>query len=344
MSLAEVIETGDLTRLPSRRDEAWRWSDLRGLIRVLPSASLASDGSLPAGPFASLAAEEVVLINGRGPTEIILAPGAQKTLALRFVAAEGSGAHVSRLEIKVAAGAHLNLLESYEGLGTDYVAEADLAFALAPGASVERIVMAADAESGVSVSIAKVTLSPGSHFGQTILTSGARRQRLETRVVHSGGGAKVRLDGVYELGARRHADITTTIRHEGPGGGADQLTKGVVSGQGRGVFQGAILVLEGADQTDARMGHHAILLTDTAEVDAKPELEIYADDVACAHGNTVGALEPDALFYARQRGLSEAEAKALLTEAFLAAVIDRIDHEGARDLARAWVALRLEAL
>lgn len=344
MSLAEVIETGDLTRLPSRRDEAWRWSDLRGLIRALPAASPVSDAALPQGPFASLGAEEIALINGRGVSDILVSPGETRILALRLVAAAGSGAHVSRLGIKVAAGAHLTLLESYEGLGTDYLAETDLTFDLAPGATVERIVVAADAESGVSVSIATVALSGGSTFSQTILTGGARRQRLETRVTHPGGGAKVRLDGVYELGARRHADITTAISHEGPGGGADQLTKGVVSGQGRGVFQGLILVLEGADQTDARMGHHAILLSDTAEVDAKPELEIYADDVACAHGNTVGALDPDALFYARQRGLSEAEAKALLTEAFLAAVVDRIDHEGARDLARAWVATRLEAL
>jgi Fe-S cluster assembly protein SufD len=344
MSLADVIDTGDLTRLPSRRDEAWRWSDLRGLVRTVPAASPVSDAVLPAGPFAALAAEEVVLLNGRGPAEIVIAPGERRTVALRVVAAPGSGAHVSHIAITAAAGAHLTLLESYEGLGTDYVVETDLTFDLAPDATVERIVVADDAESAVSVSLATATLSPGATFNQTLLTSGARRQRLETRVSHPGGGARVRLDGVYELGGRRHADITTALRHEGPGGETNQLTKGVVSGQGRGVFQGAILVLEGADQTDARMGHHAILLSDTAEVDAKPELEIYADDVACAHGNTVGALDPDALFYARQRGLSEAEAKALLTEAFLAAVIDRIDHEGARDLARAWVAARLEAL
>jgi Fe-S cluster assembly protein SufD len=344
MSLADVIDTGDLARLPSRRDEAWRWSDLRGLVRTLPAASSVSDAVLPAGPFAGLTADEVVLLNGRGPAEIIIAPGEQRTVALRVVAASGSGAHVSRIAITAAAGAHLTLLESYEGLGTDYVVETDLTFDLAPGATLERIVLADDAESGVSVSIAKVALSPQATFSQTLLTSGARRQRLETQVAHPGGGAKVRLDGVYELGARRHADLTTALRHEGPGGETNQLTKGVVSGQGRGVFQGAILVLEGADQTDARMGHHAILLSDTAEVDSKPELEIYADDVACAHGNTVGALDPDALFYARQRGLNEAEAKALLTEAFLAAVIDRIDHEGARDLGRAWVAARLGAL
>jgi Fe-S cluster assembly protein SufD len=101
------------------------------------------------------------------------------------------------------------------------------------------------------------------------------------------------------------------------------------------------VVEEGADRTDAKMGHHALILSDRAEVDAKPELEIYADDVACAHGNTVGALDEDALFYARQRGMPEAEARALLTEAFVGQVIDRIDQAEAREIVRAWAADRL---
>jgi Fe-S cluster assembly protein SufD len=85
------------------------------------------------------------------------------------------------------------------------------------------------------------------------------------------------------------------------------------------------------------MGHHALVLSDGAEVDAKPELEIWADDVQCAHGNTVGSLDENALFYARSRGMSEAEARALLTEAFLGEVVDRIEHEGAREAARTWL-------
>ena len=111
--------------------------------------------------------------------------------------------------------------------------------------------------------------------------------------------------------------------------------------QARGVFQGRIVVEEGADHTEARMGHHALILSDRAEVDAKPELEIYADDVSCAHGNTVGALDEEALFYIRQRGIPETQARALLVEAFVGEVIDRIGHEAARDVARAWVAQRL---
>ena len=112
----------------------------------------------------------------------------------------------------------------------------------------------------------------------------------------------------------------------------------------RGVFQGRIVVAHGADRTDARMGHHALLLTDGAEIDAKPELEIYADDVQCAHGNTVGALDEEALFYMRSRGLPEADARALLMQAFLGEVTDRIEHPKAREAAQAWVAERLAGL
>jgi len=174
-----------------------------------------------------------------------------------------------------------------------------------------------------------------------VLTSGARRQRLETRVSHPGGHAQVRMDGVYLLAERRHADITTAVTHEAMHGTTDQLVKGVVRDQARGVFQGKIVVARGADHTDARMGHHALVLSDRAEVDAKPELEIYADDVSCAHGNTVGALDEDALFYARQRGMPEDDARALLTEAFVGEVVERIVHDGARAVAAAWTAARL---
>ncbi|MDB5480141.1 MAG: sufD, partial [Caulobacteraceae bacterium] len=267
----------------------------------------------------------------------------RRTVALRLVAAPNAGSHVARLEIEVGEGADLTLLESYEGAGVDYLADAELTIALAPSARLERIVLAGDSESGVSVSRAEIALDAGSALAQTVLTSGARRQRLETRVRHPGAGAAVRLDGLYLLADRRHGDITTVVTHEGVDGVTDQLTKGVVDDQARGVFQGRIVVSPGADRTDARMGHHALILSDRAEVDGKPELEIYADEVACAHGNTVGALDEEALFYARQRGLPEAVARAMLTGAFLGEVVDRIEHDGARDAARTWLAGRLEA-
>jgi Fe-S cluster assembly protein SufD len=345
MTLASAIKTGDVAELPSRRDEDWRWTDLRGLIRTMPPASPPGDAArLVEGPFAGLGDDEIVFLNGRrlvGEGVVRIAAGVPRTLRLRFVSQAAQGAHQSVLSLVLETGASLTLLESHEGVDGAYVTDTAIDIALGAGARLERLVLIAEAGDAVAVGRADIVLSARTSLGQTTLTTGAKRQRAETRLSHPGGGASVRLDGVYLLDGPRHADLTSEVIHTGPGGSTDQLTKGAVQGPARAVFQGRIIVREGADQTDARMGHHALLLSDRAEVDAKPELEIYADDVACAHGNTVGALDEEALFYAQARGLPEAEARAMLTEAFVGAVVDRIEHEGARDVARAWVAARL---
>lgn len=340
MSLKAAIAERNLAELPSRRDEEWRWTDIRGLVRVLPEPSTPFTGDLAAGPFDGLAERTVTIVNG-GADAISVAAGEVSTVALRFIARE-AGAHASDVTIDVAAGGRLTLLESYEGDEGDYVVQASLSIILGEGAEVERIVLARDGAGGVNVSQAAVALSPRARFSQTLVTDGARRQRLETSVAHPGGEAQARLDGLYLLDGQQHADLTTVLDHQGPDGRTDQLTKGVVRNQARAVFQGRILVREGADQTDARMGHHALILSDQAEVDAKPELQIWADDVACSHGNTVGALDEDALFYARQRGLPLETARALLVEAFVGEVADRIGHAGAAAVVRDFIASRLE--
>lgn len=338
MSVVAAIKARDATALPSKRDEDWRWTDLRGLIRVLPEPSTPFADDPGVGPFDGLAEDRRVLVNG-GESRIDVPAGGKALVALRLMA-RGAGSHASTVKVALGAGARLRLLESYES-DAGSVAQTSLEITLDDGAAVERVVLANDHEDAVTVSQAEVRLATGAEFGQTVVTSGARRQRIETAVHHPGGHAALRLDGVYLLAGKRHADLTTVVTHEGVDGVTSQLTKGVVRDQARGVFQGRIVVAEGADKTDARMGHHALILSDRAEVDAKPELEIYADDVACAHGNTVGALDEDALFYARQRGMSEPEARALLTEAFIGEVADRMWFDGARDVVRAWIADRL---
>ncbi|MBT9473026.1 MAG: Fe-S cluster assembly protein SufD [Pseudomonadota bacterium] len=337
MSLATALKANDVTQLPSKRDEDWKWTDLRGLLRVLPPPSEPFAGEAPVGPFASLANLPIHVVNASDPVVIRSASVEPYVVALHF-AALGGGSHSASAQVEVADGGHLILLESYEGDGADYVANLDLKITVGAKARLERIVLAADGAEGVSVSIAEVTLGAEAQFAQTVLTDGARRQRIETRVAHPGAGAAVRLDGAYLLAGKRHADLTTVVEHLGVDGTTSQLTKGVVRDQSRGVFQGRIVVAEGADRTDARMGHHALILSDKAEVDAKPELLIFADDVQCAHGNTIGAFDQDALFYAQQRGMPEEVARALLTEAFVGEVIDRIEHEGAREAARLWAA------
>lgn len=341
MSLSAALLARDVSALPSRRDEAWRWTDLRSLIPALPSELPILSVPAGAGPF--VAEDSLIVVNGRGPGRLDIAPGENRTVVLRFISATEGTAHVAQVCVTLGEGARLTLLESHEGQAKSYIASAALEIRLGRGAQLERIVLMIDDADAISTVEARAALAPGARFHQTLVTQGSRRQRLETHVQHPGGGAEVRLDGLYWLGssdAHTHADLTSEVTHARPGGVTDQMTKGVADGASRAVFQGKIRVDAGADQTDARMGHHALILSDRAEVDAKPELEIWADDVACTHGNTVGALDEAALFYARQRGLSEAQARAMLTTAFLGEVIDRIDHRAARTVVRHWLDAR----
>jgi Fe-S cluster assembly protein SufD len=346
VSLLNAIRTRDASLLPGRRDEAWRYSDLKAVLRTIPEPSPEVAETHRPAPLADIKADtEIRVVNGRSSAARFLAPANEPhVLRLRVAAETSNTAHTGLMALDVPEGADLTLIETYEGSGAGYVSDFALSITMGEGARLERIVLLDESADAVSISHSQVELSPGALFRQTVIAGGARLQRHETHVRHPGGGAAARLDGLYLLGDRRHADLTSVLTHAAPDGVTSQLAKGLVRDQGRAVFQGKIIVEEGADRTDARMGHHALLLNDGAEVDAKPELEIYADDVSCAHGNTVGSLDEEALFYIRSRGLPEAEARALLMEAFVGEVVDRIEHEGARSAVRLWVADRLRAL
>jgi Fe-S cluster assembly protein SufD len=337
MSLSTALRTRDLAELPGRRDEDWRWTDLRGLIRALPPESPAV-GEAPANEaLTALGAAPGLFVNGR---RIDAGEGGDLRVR-RFVSVTDGTAHHVEAPVEVSPGRSLTLIDSFEGRAEGYVADFRAPIRIGEGASLERVVLLDDAADAISVALTEVDLQPGATFRQTVLASGAKRQRFETRVHQNGGGASLKLDGVYVLSGQRQSDQTTEVVHENPHGATAQLTKGMVQDQARGVFQGRIIVSKGADGADAKMGHHALVLSDRAEVDAKPELLIWADDVACAHGNTVGALDEEAMFYARSRGIPEPEARALLIGAFLGEVVDRIGHEGAREIARAWLEKQL---
>ena len=139
-----------------------------------------------------------------------------------------------------------------------------------------------------------------------------------------GSGAKSGINGAYLLDGNRHVDNHAKVDHMAPGGFSDQYFRGVAGGSGRAVFNTAVCVHPGADETEARQSNANILLSARAEVDTKPELEIYADEVIASHGATVGQLDELAVFYLRSRGLNEQEARQLLTTAFCQSVSDRL--------------------
>ncbi|RZJ06360.1 MAG: Fe-S cluster assembly protein SufD [Brevundimonas sp.] len=342
MNALPLIDLKDASSFPSKRVEAWKYSDLRRHLREAPAPS--PSAAMPVvggGPFETLGGMGMAFVNGRAVGDSTLMISGDQTVRLRLISrADGTG-HAMTARLSLRAGAKLLLLETHEGGGSAYVAHNKLELDVARGAQVTRIVLTDEPADAISITQANVRVEAGGRYRQTILTTGAKLQRQETQLTHKAQGADVRLDGVYLLSGDRQADMTSVVDHVAADGLTSQLTKGVVRDTARGVFQGKIVVERGADGTDARMGHHALILGERAEVDAKPELEIYADDVQCAHGNTVGNLDERALFYMQQRGIPADEARALLTEAFLIEVVDRIEHEGAREVARAWLTDRL---
>jgi Fe-S cluster assembly protein SufD len=158
-----------------------------------------------------------------------------------------------------------------------------------------------------------------------------------------GAGTLAGIRGASLLGGKQHIDTTLTADHKAPGCQSREVFKAVLDGQSRSVFQGKIIVREGAQQTDAKMMTRALLLSEEAEADNKPELEIFADDVQCGHGATAGALDENLKFYLMARGIPEAEAEALLVEAFVGEAIEGIEHAGLRDALMGAVAGWLKA-
>lgn len=258
--------------LPNRRNEAWKYSDLRAAFGEA-RPPMAGEGDV---------IERLAAGAARAETRTI-APG-KSDVFVDYI--EGEGFQPSAETIHIGAGG-----------------------------AYHRIVLQTGA--GVPLSFCRVRLGAGATFRQFILAEGARLARVETHVSVKGEGATVELNGLYMCGPGRHADLTSIVEHEAGAGQTRQLIKGVVRKGGRGVFQGKIVVAHGAQKTDARQYHHGLLLEEGAEVFAKPELLIHADDVQCAHGNTAGGLDETALFYMRSRGVPEAQARALLIEAFL---------------------------
>lgn len=339
---ARVGEPG--FRLPSRRDEVWKWSDLRAALREAPPAEGPGGQAVwsrpprrealqgePAGIMPWLAAKI------RGDAGVINLDADGTTLRLD-AAAGRAGLHEITV-VELAPGVHGRVIEHYSA--EPGLANVALLYRLGEGARLDRVVIQDEAPASVIVCSAGAELGAGAELHQSVLAFGGEFVRLETHVAMQGEGARAELSAAYLVGGAAHCDLTSSVSFAAPGCEVRQLCKGVAAGRGEAVFQGKFLVERPAQKTDAEMRHDALLLSENAGVRAKPELEIYADDVACAHGNTLGQLDEAALFYARQRGVPLAEARAMLIRAFIGEALAAAPKDLAEELDRSvdlWLA------
>jgi len=198
------------------------------------------------------------------------------------------------------------------------------------GARLRRYKVLQDAADAFHLAHDQVSLASGAHYKGFIGAFSAKLARHTMTATINGADAAFDVAGTYLLRGDQHNDITTVVDHAAAGSTSKQIFKGVLDDASRGVFQGKVTVHKDAQKTDAHQLNNALLLSDKAEIDAKPELEIYADDVKCAHGATAGDLDENELFYLQARGIDAADARRLLVSAFVKAALDEIDHDAER--------------
>jgi Fe-S cluster assembly protein SufD len=223
-----------------------------------------------------------------------------------------------------------------------YQAHDSLVIAIGDHSRLDHVRLVEDAADAVNISSAVVTLGAHAHFNTFGLTSGGAVSRYQATVTFAGEHSRVETNGVNLLKGRQHADTTLFMDHAVPHCASREVFRAVLDDSAHSVFQGRIIVRPDAQKTDAKMMTRALLLSDDAEADNKPELEIFADDVTCGHGATSGALDESLLFYLRARGLPEKEAQALLIQAFVGEAIESIASDALRELAMATAARWLE--
>ena len=366
--------------LPTRRIEAWKYTDLRQvregrfeavemaperaaalLDAVLSSCGLQADDAwaaprlvfvggvlsrvlsrmpdgLEIGPFSGADAAEplrhpmlalnAMLATDGGEIRVPAGQGAGRLLLVTLCASEGDRQASSHLRHRLVLeeGASLAVLELCGGEGA-YLSESVLDVAIAAGAHLRHVRLQRDSGEACSFSTVRVGIAGRGAYDGFNLALGGAVARHEVHATLAGPHAAVHVNGAQLLARAQVADLTSVIAHDAPNCTSRQTVKNVLTDRSRGVFQGKIVVARVAQKTDGYQMNQALLLSETAEIDAKPELEIYADDVKCSHGATAGALDEEQMFYMRSRGVPVAEARAMLVRAFLDDALQLVDDE-----------------
>ncbi len=252
-----------------------------------------------------------------------LAPAAP--VHLLFITTRKHAANYPRCLVIAEPGSALTLVEDYVSLQDEaYFTNAVTEIALAGDAQLHHVRVQREGAEAFHIANCAVSLAPSSRYHSVSVALGARISRFNLGVLLGAEGAQCSIDGLALIGGKQLADTHTLIDHAQPQCTSRQLHKCIVDGAAHAVFNGNVMVRAGAQRTDSAQSSRNLLLSGKARVDTKPQLEIFADDVKCAHGATVGQLDLDEVFYLKSRGLSETAARNLLTYAFGAEVIERI--------------------
>lgn len=275
----------------------------------------------------------LALMQGGAAVKISERHELSKPLHLIFVSTASSESSVaSRLFFDIGAAAKVEIIESHLSLEAT-ASQTNLVTEVLVGdwAKVRHVKFTNDHKESVHLSNVIGKLGKEADYGlfQATLDGGLTRNQVEIR--YDGDEAKADISGVALLSGKSHADMTLVMDHAALACESRELFKTVLDDEGRAVFQGKVIVQPGAQKTDGEMMSKALLLSESAEFDSKPELEIYADDVLCGHGATTGQIDDELLFYLKARGIADAEARALLIQAFVGEALELIEHDDLRD-------------
>ena len=342
MTLASLLERSRTEK------EIWRYTDLAALLAApsppqstmnkeyyaLPESAflLFMDGVWMPEP-SRLDGLPPDFITGNATTGYRLSLEGQTCLVTQPVElcfqTSGSAPEVNvKLDVELGESGRLTLLESHRGQAVTVI---ETVIHLAPQAKLIHGKVLTGTATSAHLEKTKVTAQHGAYYDAFTLIEGGKLTRTETDVSLAGREAQASLAAVMLLGGKDHADVVTHVAHAVPDGVSQQSCTAVLTDRARGVYQGKVYVAQDAQKTDASQLCRALLLSDKAEMDAKPELEIYADDVKCSHGCAVGDLDDEALFYLRSRGIDAKEARSMLIRAFIEERLTRLSVEGWRD-------------
>jgi Fe-S cluster assembly protein SufD len=356
-ALARFRELG----FPTTHDEEWRFTNVAPIARTnfeyQPSDRLViyadpvSELKLPEasahlGRYAGFDKNPFTALNTAFLTDatILRVPeGAvvEKPIEITYNvpgAANGAAVHPRAL-ILIGAQAQCTIVETFLGSGS-YLTNAVTEIVAGEGAAVDYYRLQMESERGFHIAAIAADLGRGSMFRSHTVSFGAALARTEINAVLS-EGSECTLNGLYVVGGSQHVDTRTTIDHAQPHGASHELYKGILDGQSSAVFNGRIIVRPDAQKTDAKQTNKNLVLSEGSTLNTKPELQIYADDVRCTHGATIGQLDEEAVFYLRSRGIGREQTREILISAFARQIIDGIKVDSLRNHIEGILAARL---